>query len=154
MFSINGFYADIKDLFEVKNDKEIYVFYMNGIINTYFGTEEKLMATVNRVSRSGFCDWSYDKMLFSEFMEEIIEQNTTQNGVYVDHDTLLFDRLLDLFESDFDRSVTIILKDFSKDCSYSSKDYDGRVLIEENEADIVVDLTNTLKVCALKKQYC
>ena len=153
MFSINGFYADINDLFKVKNDKEIYVFYMHGVINTYFGTEEKLMATVNRVSHSGFCDWDYDKMLFSEFMEEIIEQNTTQNGVYVDHDTTLFSRLLDLFDWEFDKDTSIILKGGSKDCNLLSE-YDGRVLIEEHEADVVFDVTDTLKVFALQKQYC
>lgn len=153
MFSINGFYAGIKDLFNVKNDKEIYVFYMNGVISSYYGTEEKLMATANLVSRSGFCDWSYDKMLFSDFLEELIEQNTTQNGVYIDHDTTLFSRLLDLFEWDFDRRVSIILKGGSRDCSNLS-DYDGRVLIKEYESDVVIDVTNTLKVFALQKQYC
>lgn len=152
MFSINGFYVGIKDLFNVKNDKEIYVFYMNGIVNTYYGTEEKLMATVNRVSRSGFCDWTYHKMLFSDFLEVLIEQNTTQNDVYVDHDTTLFSRLLDLFEWEFDRDVSIILKGGSKDSLL--KDYDGRVLLEEHESDVVIDVTNTLKVFALQKQYC
>ena len=170
MFSINGSYAGIKDLFNVKNDKEIYVFYMNGVISTYYSTEKKLMATVNRVSRSGFCDWSYDKMLFSDFLEELIEKNTTQNDVYIDHDTTLFSRLLDLFEWEFDKDVSIILKGGSRDCNLSDydgrifievyesgvviDDYDGRISIEEHESDVVIDVTNTLRVFALQKQYC
>ena len=146
MFSIDGHFADIKDLYSVKEDGYIYVLFRNGVVDTYFGEESHV---VSLIQLTGWVDCCYKKMLYSEFLElYLIDENI--NCTCSDENTTLFERLVDEFKG-LDRCPNIVLKDYSVRFNpFNFESFDGRVLFEDCCSGAKVEVTNTLKVLAKK----